>query len=62
MRKVVIDLFFADSEGHGEIPSAMFITGKVCYDLLSNGLHIKNIIDVSFSPVSMPHLLQPFPI
>jgi hypothetical protein len=62
MREVVIDLSFADSEGHGEVPCGMFFRGKVCYHLLSNGLHIKNMIVFSLFPVSVPHLFQPFPI
>jgi hypothetical protein len=44
VRKVIVHLFFTDSEGHGEVSCSMFIEGKMCYDLLSNGLHIKNMI------------------
>jgi hypothetical protein len=36
----------------------MFFEGKMCYDLLPNGLHINNMIVFALFPVSMLHFIS----
>jgi len=53
MREMVIDLFLADAEGCGEVPSTVFIAGKQDYHLLPNGLHGSRLFRVYVTQNSM---------
>ncbi len=48
MGKVIIDLFLPDPQGHGQVTSAMLLTGKQDYHLLPYGPHARSVFRVSF--------------